>query len=175
MKHIPNREDIPKLYVEGKLSTLKIGRIVGLTPAAVASILSRRGIKLRSFKEARKIQYPDGTFGVNSPRWKGGRKIANSRGYIHIYSPEHPFKTKAGYVMEHRLVMEKKIGRYIKKGEIVHHINHDKTDNRPENLAIKKNGQHIKDHFDAGKNMDKVLEILDLYRKKYGRIIEDIY
>jgi hypothetical protein len=74
----------------------------------------------------------------NNPFWKGGRTIS-SHGYVRIKLSEHPFADVAGYVYEHRLVMEKVLGRYLNQGEIVHHINGIKTDNRPENLSLAKN------------------------------------
>lgn len=49
-------------------------------------------------------------------------------------------------VGEHVLVAEKKYGRKVAKGEIVHHINHDKLDNRPENLKIMLIGDHVSYH-----------------------------
>lgn len=67
--------------------------------------------------------------------WKGGR-IKNTQGYILIHVPEHPFANKDGYVREHRLVVEKVIGRYLEKSESVHHKNHVRDDNRVENLIV---------------------------------------
>ncbi len=72
--------------------------------------------------------------GERNGRWKGGRSIDN--GYIKLYSPDHPFRDYANNVMEHRLVMEKHLNRLLKPKEIVHHINHIKTDNRIENLEL---------------------------------------
>ena len=72
----------------------------------------------------------------NHPGWKGGRTIKS--GYVFIKKPEHPFSTSNGYVREHRLVMEKKLGRYPEPFEVVHHINHIKDDNRIENLKLEK-------------------------------------
>ncbi len=57
-------------------------------------------------------------------------------GYIYIKDWSNPNCGKQGYVAEHRLVMEKHIGRYLTKREVVHHINHDITDNRIENLQL---------------------------------------
>jgi hypothetical protein len=69
--------------------------------------------------------------GKESPTWKGGR-WKDEMGYIRI--PTKPGTDE--YVYEHRLVMEKKLGRKLKPEEIVHHINGIKDDNRPENLDL---------------------------------------
>jgi hypothetical protein len=77
--------------------------------------------------------------GINAPIWKGGR-WTDGQGYVHALSPTHPYSNQ-GYVLEHRLVMERMIGRYLKPYETVHHKNGNRQDNRPENLELR-TGHH---------------------------------
>ncbi len=76
--------------------------------------------------------------GRKHPAWKGGR-FHSSGGYVWIRKPNHPFASRVspkGYILEHRYVMEQKIGRYLKRKEVVHHINGKRDDNRIENLVL---------------------------------------
>lgn len=75
--------------------------------------------------------------------FKGGR-VRHSNGYIMILQPDHPYCNGKGYVMEHRLVMEEYLGRYLTKKEDVHHLNGIKTDNGIENLQIVSKSEHGK-------------------------------
>lgn len=83
--------------------------------------------------------------GEGHPSWKGGRTI-NKDGYVEIYSPEHPYRRKhTPYVLEHRLVMEDHIGRYLKREEVVHHRDNDKQNNDISNLELfATNGEHLR-------------------------------
>jgi len=83
----------------------------------------------------------------NKHNWKGG-KISDGQGYIDIYFPIHPNANFHGYVAEHRLVMEKKLGRYLKSTEFVHHLNGIRDDNRPENLCVVNKYSHEKHTFE---------------------------
>lgn len=82
---------------------------------------------------------------TKSTSWVGGRVFIS--GYYYVYSPDHPYAVKNGrYVAEHRLVAEKKIGRYLTNDEVAHHINGIKTDNRPENIEVMTKSEHSRHH-----------------------------
>lgn len=81
--------------------------------------------------------------GENNSRWSGGFL---SNGYIRVHMQDHPFKNASGTVLQHRLVMEKKLGRYLTENEHVHHINGIRDDNRLSNLVILTKSEHIRFH-----------------------------
>ena len=110
------------------------------------SITQKNRFKTNPMSQETKNKLSISHSGDKSYRWKGG-KARTIEGYILIWSPNHPFKNCNNYVLEHRLVMEKHLGRYLKLTEIVHHINGIVDDNRIENLQLFSNWQsHIRYH-----------------------------
>lgn len=81
--------------------------------------------------------------GEQSPNWQNGFTIS-THGYKHILTSD-PNRTNR-YEPEHRLVMAKVLGRPLTSDEVVHHINRDKTDNRPENLQVLSRQEHAALH-----------------------------
>lgn len=126
-------ELIPEINKLGKPARFKLGH-------------NARGYKYQ------KSQY-DNRRGVKHPNFKGGRYVEH--GYVLVLKPDHPFANHHGYVLEHRLVMEEYVGRYLTESEIVHHINENKLDNRIENLKIMIRADHNSHHFKGKPLIDR--------------------
>ena len=96
---------------------------------------------------------------------KARKEYRISRGYKYKFLPDHPDSSKQGYIAEHRLVCEKKLGRRLKKTEVVHHINDDRGDNSPDNLVVCTRKEHNEIHdsvknIQSKKSLDKMRKVL---------------
>ena len=74
-----------------------------------------------------------------------GKKTKHN-GYNRIKFPDHPKADKWGWILEHDLIMECYIGRWLKPNEVVHHINGIKDDNRIKNLQLMTRSEHTRLH-----------------------------
>lgn len=167
-------EELVTMYSEKKMRLKDIAAVFGCTSSAVSQRLKKAGIATRSphdyptSEKARAAWVEIGKRGKGkviseearrkqSDKMKGrrmredyefgGHEKKRGDGYIKVYVPDHPNCTKDGFVMKHILVMEKSIGRYLKPGECVHHINHIRDDNRIENLKLMTISEHMSMHM----------------------------
>lgn len=102
----------------------------------------------------------------------GKPALLNHGGYVKVYQPDHP-RAKSGWVLEHRLVAERILGRYLGTDEHVHHINGDKQDNQPENLEVMNASAHSSlTGYDRAERerteRDAIMNELEAYRRLYG-------
>lgn len=139
----PTKEWLIQKYTENKKSLNDIAKIVNQDRKTVHRWLAY--YKIKSHKQG------DPRRGKDNPHWRKDKDVytSSSRGYSFKYKPEHPEARKNGYISEHRFIVEQKLGRYLEKQEIVHHIHFHRSDNRLEELYLFPNQKlHMKYHSD---------------------------
>jgi hypothetical protein len=100
-----------------------------------------------------------GLKGKNSPSYKGGKNVGKN-GYVRIL-----IEGKGTYAYEHRIAMETFLGRKLVKGEIIHHKNHDRTDNRIENLELM-----IKNSYDSLETKNRWKNNRESFNRKLKKV-----
>lgn len=88
-----------------------------------------------------------GKRGSSAPTWRGG--FTSSRGYVYVFKPDHSRANRKGYVAQHVLVAEAELGRGLRRGEVVHHIDGDKANNDGSNLWVCSTSTHALAHRSA--------------------------
>ena len=112
---------------------------------------------LCSIENCEKVAHARGWCGTHYRRWKkysdplkmlrpnyGSKRRRTPAGYIEVWNPGHPTANGDGYALEHRYVMHE-LG-YDVTGMHVHHLDHDKANNDPANLAVMTPGEHSATH-----------------------------
>lgn len=154
MKKYKNKDWLYQKYVKEGLSTHEIAKVCKANSQTIVNWLRKFNIPVRTLSEASKLWHKNhlGAFkGRDNPHWKNGRKV-DTKGYILIHTPDHPYANNSGYVREHRLVMEELLGRYLTEEEVVHHYDEIKDNNKPENLKLfPSNEKHLTYHKDKEK------------------------
>lgn len=82
--------------------------------------------------------------GANAPGWNGG--LHRGGKYISVYAPWAACADADGYAYLHRLIMEVHLGQPIPEGMVVHHKDHDRANNAPDNLELMSLQDHAQLH-----------------------------
>lgn len=94
-------------------------------------------------------------------------KVQVYQGYAWYSIPDHP-RSNSGKVKRSVLVLEKKLGRPLRPGEMVHHIDGDRLNDHPDNLESTTRSKHMRDHIPVEKWWERRRPSLEK-RKKEAR------
>lgn len=148
-----------KYWIEG-CSTLEMAELVGCARMTIWNWMKKLGIPTRTRSKAIKLwlkAHPEARKEKNSPNWQGGKYI-DGQGYTHLYRPDHPYAHKSKYITMHRLVMERKLGRFLEPNEKVYHLNGISNDNSPGNLSLSEPSvERMQREADSGRSAEACL------------------
>lgn len=158
------KEGVPDDVIADRLGRTRNSVVVKRKKSGITGDRRSRRISTQARKrmsDARKSLSPE-----RQPSWKGGRRITPS-GYVEVLMPDHHRARANGYVFEHILVAEQKYGRKITRNEHVHHKDHNKQNNHPDNLEVLSPEEHNKKHVRkrTGKYVKCVVCQNKFYRK----------
>lgn len=130
-------DEIANAYQTDRQAIRKYAVAIGCSVQTIYHHLHAAGIKMRSGGDA-KIGVQAGS---RNPNWAGGKHL-DAAGYVVVRTGPN---TTA---REHRLVAAEMLGRPLQPGEVVHHINGDRSDNRPDNLEVlPSQSEHMRRHM----------------------------
>jgi len=145
----PIAYDLAVNWCDGKRSYAEIAKLSGY---------SRKQINSRALKYNLPRRKEGAGAGVLNHQYNGGRNI-DKDGYVLVPAPpgyegrvrQRAREGRRPLVLEHRLVMERKLGRLLRPEEVVDHIDGLTLHNAPENLRLfESNAEHLRETL-AGK------------------------
>lgn len=135
-------------YVTQGRSIEEIAKVENISRHALYRRARELGVTRTNSQSHRGLQV-----GPRNPMWRGGR--TTHRGYVKV-------RVGGRQVFEHRVVAESLLGRPLTAQEVVHHKNHNKSDNRAENLLVTNQSDHARDHM----TQDRLRHMAESARRK---------
>lgn len=131
-----------RALADGRTSSAEIAAALGLNPRQVRKYMTKYHLpRLANHSPS----------GSRNAAYKGGRRVALD-GYVYVTAPAgHPQARflpgkNLGRILEHRLVAEQKLGRYLSETEVVDHVDGLTLHNHPDNLRVFDcNGVHLRE------------------------------
>ncbi len=146
-----SREKVRSLIAAG-MTQSRVAEECGCSLSAIERICAKLGLQTARTGPRAGAQHRQ--------RWSGGR-IVEKGWYIAIYAPLHPFAKTTGYCLEHRLVLEVVLGRYLLPSEAVDHIDSHPQHNWPDNLRLyASNADHLKETLSGRYGDSRVRSLL---------------
>lgn len=138
-RHVLPEGQVRELVAKG-VSQQAMSREFGVTPKVIRRICQELGLVPKPGYKGQALS--------RNYFWTGGRIVERKHGQdraIRVKAPDHSAADRHGYVREHRLVMEKKLGRLLERNEVVHHIDGNPLNNDPANLMLfGSNASHLR-------------------------------
>lgn len=141
------------LYINCKIGTKRMARLLCTDEKNVRVALREYNIPVRN-----QTWFVSQT-AENHFRWKGGK--INRGGYAFSTKGNMGTRMKGRYKADHVEVMENYIGRPLVKGEYIHHIDGQKTNNNINNLYLTNSVEHSTLHGQLGRLAQ------EMYRRGY--------
>ena len=119
-------------YVVDGWSQQQIGKEFRVSQPVVSRVLELAGVQMRR-----------GAHGEAHGNWRGGRFVVGGYAFVRVYpdDPMYVMASRNGYILEHRLVLARRLGRPLTRSETVHHIDSNTQNNTPDNLQLRQ-GRH---------------------------------
>jgi HNH endonuclease len=90
---------------------------------------------------------------IGAANRRDGAERLTTDGYVQVSAHDHPYARTNGTVLKHRLVVERRLGRFLLPHEKVHHIDGVKTNNADSNLALTNASDHSRSHAPVGRRL----------------------
>jgi len=128
-----DKEEIARLYYDEGMSLNEVGEEFGCSDTTIRNWMDKFGMEREDPREA----------SANSRMERPANYTSNQRGY-QLWETHYDGETSYFYV--HRLLAIAKYGVDAVKDNIVHHENEIKWDNRPDNITVMSQSEHVKEH-----------------------------